>query len=255
MDLDVFSYTSPGGRAENEDSISSVYDRGRGLFLVADGLGGHACGALASGIAAETVQKEFDFSAAPDAQAAQAELRRVLAAANQRIMAQQAVSRRVMKTTAAVLAMTEHWAAWAHVGDSRLYALHDGEIMFCTADHSVAYKKYRGGEITREQIGSDPDQCSLLRSLGGRERCEPDTACGAEAPVCGDGFLLCTDGLWTYLRDAELRHDFCETSSAQAWAELLLRRVTARALPGQDNLSLIAVRVHAGSARCRNGAC
>ena len=146
-----------------------------------------------------------------------------------------------MKTTVAALAVNGENAVWANVGDSRVYFIHGNSIHAYTNDHSVAYKKYKAGEITREQIGSDEDQSRLLRSLGSEERSEPDVYT-ADVPVeSGDAFFLCSDGAWEYLMDEEILIDFLKSETAQHWAELMMLRIMERINGGNDNLSLLTV--------------
>ena len=149
-----------------------------------------------------------------------------------------------MKSTVAALVINGTDAAWANVGDSRVYYLHNRAIAKITEDHSVAYKKYKSGEITRAQIGTDADQSCLLRALGNPERNQPD--CGsAQHPIePGDGFFLCSDGMWEYILDEEILVDFLKADTAQTWGELLQLRAMERVQSGNDNLSLITVKVN-----------
>ena len=148
-----------------------------------------------------------------------------------------------MKTTVVALSLRGDRAAWAHVGDSRLYYLHDKVIAAYTEDHSVAYKKYLAGEITREQIGFDEDQSSLLRALGNPERNQPVGCTWTQPLTPWDGFLLCSDGFWEYVTDEEILVDYLKADCARAWAELLLIRAMERIGPDNDNLSVITVMV------------
>lgn len=134
--FDIFEYTNQGGHSYNEDSIGSSNEGSRGIFVVADGLGGHALGEEASAAAVNGDQ-----------------------------------------------------AAWANVGDSRVYFIHRNNLHAYTNDHSVAFKKYKAGETTREQIASDEDQPRLLRSLGSEERNEPELYT-ADVPLEWGGCLL-----------------------------------------------------------------
>lgn len=239
MVLDSFSYTSKGGHSYNQDTVGISESPSGAVYVVADGLGGHLHGEMASKCAVETL-----LSAEPSQKDNQiAWLEAQIKQANQAILSLQEQHGN-MKTTIAALVVNEDRAAWAHVGDSRLYYLHDKAIEVFTADHSVAYKKYLAGEITREQIGSDEDQSSLLRALGNPERSRPVCFAPEHSIVPSDGFLLCSDGLWEYILDEEILVDFLKADCAQAWAELLLLRVMERIENGNDNLSIITVMVN-----------
>lgn len=235
--FDVFEYTNQGGRSYNEDSVGSSCDGNIGIFVVADGLGGHALGEEASAIAVETIVSGWN----PSEEDAVTQLKGKIAEVNQNILQLQEEMNAVMKTTVAVLAVNDKQAVWANVGDSRVYFIHGNRLHACTNDHSVAYKKYKSGEITREQIATDEDQSRLLRSLGSEERNEPDIH-AADVPLePGDAFFLCSDGAWEYLMDEEILIDFLKSETAEHWAELMMLRIMERVDGENDNLSLLTV--------------
>lgn len=238
MILDSFQYSGIGGRSENQDAVGSLTEGENGLFVVADGLGGHQAGHLASQCAVYTLKKLWQ----PETPQTPESLAALFGTVNDAILAVQQETGLMTKTTAVALSVQGERAVWAHTGDSRLYYLHEGRIAVWTNDHSVAYAKYRAGEITREQIARDEDQCCLLRALGGPRRFEPDVG-SADKLEPGDAFLLCTDGLWEYLLDGEIAVDCLKADSAEQWARLLLLRAAERIRPGNDNLSLITVMV------------
>ena len=235
--IDSFFFTAPGGREQNEDAVGQREIPGGTLFLLADGLGGHQRGAEAS---AQVIASMQD-AASPEEEDLEQWLTRSITQANEVLLRLQADSGSTMRSTLVALALTENQVVWAHVGDSRLYYIRGGRLISFTNDHSVAYAKYKSGEITRAQIGQDEDQSSLLRSLGNPTRNHPDLAVLDSPPQSGDGFLLCSDGLWEYLYDGEILVDFCKSTCAEDWARLLLLRAMGRIQPGNDNLSLITI--------------
>ena len=242
MMFDVFEYTNQGGRSYNEDSIGSSYDGASGIFVVADGLGGHALGEEASAAAVETILTGWN---APEEDSTHEntveQLKKRIADSNRNILQIQKEKDAVMKTTVAALAVNGDQAVWANVGDSRVYFIHGNRIHAYTNDHSVAYKKYKAGEITREQIGTDEDHSRLLRSLGSEERYEPEIYV-ADVPLePGDAFFLCSDGAWEYLLDEEILIDFLKSETAQDWAELMMLRIMERIDGENDTLSLLTV--------------
>lgn len=243
MRFDSFVFTSAGGRDYNEDD-AALRELPDGLLCVlADGLGGHRHGELASKCVTESMTGAEPPAADADGEAW---LKEQIEQANAKVLALQAEKQSVMKSTVAALLLRGKKAVWANVGDSRVYYLHDRELAGVTEDHSVAYKKYRAGEITRAQIGADEDQSSLLQALGNPERHIPST-CAADAPLePGDGFLLCSDGAWEYLPDGEILVDFLKAENAREWGEALLLRIISRVQPGNDNLSLITVMAGPG---------
>lgn len=240
MKLDSYAFSNRGGRAYNEDSVGMKHMENADLYLLADGLGGHLHGERASkGIVDFIVGREFpEENANP-----QVWLEDVITESNTHLLKRQEESHQKMKSTVVALYIAGEKAVYANVGDSRLYCLQNGRISAVTEDHSVAYKKYKAGQITREQIGSDEDQSGILRCLGNPDRCSPDSYTLASPVKAGDGFLLCSDGMWEYISDGEILVDFLKADCAQTWAELLLLRAMDRFRPGNDNLSLITVMV------------
>lgn len=240
MKFDVYEYTSQGGRSYNEDSIGSFYNRNGGIFVVADGLGGHECGDEASEIAVETIINGWQI----DSKDMSAQINEKFNEANTKILELQKLRKATIRTTAAVLAIDNNKAVMANTGDSRVYFFHNSELYSYTNDHSVAYKKYKAGEITRERIATDEDQSRLLRSLGGAECYLPDIIECDVVLNSGDAFMLCSDGAWEYLKDMEILVDLLKSQTAKQWSELLMLRIMERLGDAtNDNLSIITVMV------------
>lgn len=240
MEFECYEFTHAGGREYDEDSVGHKQFPGGALYVLADGLGGHLFGDIASRCVLETL-----LNSAPPAPEENSEtwLNALLENANANVLALASEKSSQMKSTVVTLLLRGSEAVWANIGDSRLYYLHNREISGVTEDHSVAYKKYKAGEITREQIRNDADQASLLRAIGNAERHSPSFYKSAEVLQPGDAFLLCSDGLWEYLFDDEVLIDFLKSKDAKSWAEALLLRVLERVEPGHDNLSLISIIV------------
>ncbi len=237
MELDSFIFSSPGGREKNEDCAGERRFPGGGVFAIADGLGGHEDGEMASRAVCGALLSTLPTEGGEGGQW----LLDRFTDANSAVRGLQTARGSDMKSTAAGLLIRDGRAYWCHAGDSRLYFFKSGDLASCTADHSVAYKKYRAGEISRAQIGQDEDQNRLLRCLGSPrpDRCVPDS--GGSEVSAGDGFLMCTDGVWEYLLDGEILVDLLKSRDARTWGELLLQRVADRVGPDNDNLTLITI--------------
>ena len=241
MKLSAYAYTNRGGREKNEDSIRCSIQGQRGIFIVADGLGGHQSGEVASALAADVIFSGCEEESMPEPDA----LVRLFQTANQELRRQQEVpGREDMKTTAVALCLDEGRAVWAHIGDSRLYHFSDGELTEVTKDHSVTYKKFLGGEISYMDVYHDDDRSSLLRVLG-KEKCQPESGEGTAA--IGDAFLLCSDGFWEYVYNEEMEIDLCKAEGPEDWARRMLLRHIRRTPSGNDNFSLITILVEEGS--------
>ncbi|MCQ2521729.1 MAG: protein phosphatase 2C domain-containing protein [Lachnospiraceae bacterium] len=240
MKFDVFAYTNKGGRSYNQDHVSFRTIEQNGIFVVADGLGGHSFGELASEIVCNTMVEEWDGTFQPDQKGW---LQEKIIESNRRILKEQEERNSVLKSTVVALSVVGDKAVWANVGDSRLYYVHEGEVQSYTNDHSVAYKKYKGGEITRQEICTDPDQSALLRTVGSEDRCKPEIYAPETSIVPGDAFLLCSDGMWEFIRDGEIGIDLQRAVNAEAWAKHLLLRLMDRINEENDNLSIMTVIV------------
>lgn len=237
MKISAFSYTNLGGRDHNEDSVRCRIEGQRGVFVVADGLGGHQCGEVASALAADILLDGCLQAETLDADT----LTSLFRDANAKVLEQQSQpGQEGMKTTAALLCLEGDRVLRAHIGDSRVYHFSGGALASVTGDHSVTYKKYLGGEISYMDVYHDDDRSSLLRVLG-KPTCQPDTEAETAAP--GDAFILCSDGFWEFVYNEEMLLDLAKASSPQHWAELMLLRHIRRVPPGNDNFSLITVFV------------
>ena len=215
MHYDSYCFSSAGGRSYNEDSVGTRELPDGKLYILADGQGGQARGEIASGIVVQTFT-ELPYEAGCDAQAW---LREGLAEASSRVDFAQEMDGCTMHSTAVVLLLQENQAHWAHIGDSRLYYLHGGSLCSVTEDHA-----------------------SSMHTIGDPAYDQPDSVSFGELSE-GDAFLLCSDGMWTYLKNAEIGFDLLKSRTAKEWSEHLLLRVMERVCPDNDNLSLIAILV------------
>jgi serine/threonine protein phosphatase PrpC len=232
------SLSAPGGRAGNEDRCGETVTRTGHAFVVADGLGGHAAGEVAAeacvGAACEAL-REVAFG--PEAVGtAFAAAQRAVQEAQRRDPAAAGC-----RTTAVVLALAGERAVWGHVGDSRLYLFRHGRVIHQTLDHSVPQALVQSGALRPSEIRRHPDRNQLLRSIGGEGEAEPALL---DAPVAlqpGDVFLLCSDGFWELIDEAELEQDLAAAKDPASWLRGLEARLLARASGSFDNYSATAV--------------
>lgn len=231
-------------RAENQDfgTYTTVEEEqeshpGGRLLIVADGMGGHRGGATASRIAGETVKAQFLGSETRDIPTA---LRESLMRANARIFseAQSNPELRGMGTTTSALAVRGNDAWFAHVGDSRIYLVRDGEIRQLTDDHSLVASMVREGLLTVKEAESHPRRNVLQRSMGVAEDVEIDIR-GPYELQDGDVFVLCSDGLHGVVKEDEIAE--VAGMPLEEAADEYLRRALDRGAP--DNVTVIVARV------------
>ncbi len=231
--------SKPGGREENQDNCDHLLSDQAGCWVLADGLGGHRGGSLASRVAVEKMC--LSFSTFPEISSAALKLH--LQAAQNSILEQQEENPRFfsMRTTAVILVSDFQSVQWAHIGDSRLYHFRSGRIIFQTKDHSVPQAMANAGDISPEDIRFHEDRNRLLRTLGNEEDFRPEIR---EAPFPlrdGDAFLLCTDGFWEYVTETEMSVDFARSAEPAGWLEKMEARILERAEADHDNYSAIAI--------------
>lgn len=221
-------------RESNEDSYVCVPP----LFVVADGMGGHVAGEIASQLAADTVRKHFaelDEPANPEAV-----LGKAIEQANSLIyrMARFKTEYAGMGTTLTAAYLDGRRLYWGHVGDSRLYLLRDSRMTQITEDHSLVGELVRSGTISPEDALVHPHRNILTRAVGTGENIVVDT--GALEVENGDALLLCTDGLTNMLRDETI---FDVLSACPADAAVLDKLIEqANMAGGLDNITAVLVR-------------
>ncbi len=232
-------------RQGNEDALFA--DGERGVFIVADGMGGHVAGEVASQIVTETVGPGVGEAIEQGYRGAELKKRmlKLIAEANQRILerAQDEPEKRGMGTTLTLLALVpDDGYVIDQVGDSRGYLLRDGELQQITRDHTVVQQQVDRGTLTPEQARDHPLSHILTRALGTDSAVAADSY-GAETKP-GDVFLLCSDGLSGMVPDSELRGILASpTDDLDEIAEALIE--AANEAGGVDNVTALVVKITA----------
>lgn len=252
MQLEAVARTDPGPvRDRNEDYFS--IDVEAGLFLVADGMGGHASGEVASAIAVETVREillggedpeETDLALeVPDPQEEIRErLRYSMNQASLRIrkVARENPAHRGMGTTLAVLLIEGDVAHIGHVGDSRIYLFRNSKLSRLTRDHTVVQQEIDAGRLTPELARMVHFKNVLTQSIGYHGPVEPDTSTRPIQP--GDVFLMCSDGLTDPLDDEAIA-EHCRKHRPEDLADALVQSALENG--GDDNVTVVALNVTA----------
>lgn len=232
-------------RAANQDSLAvrlctdySEWARCGHLFVVADGMGGHAVGDLASRIAVDTLPHAYFKSMA---ETVEQRLRESIAAANKAINNRGRENREFegMGTTCSVLSLSERGAIIGHVGDSRIYRFRRGVIEQLTFDHSLQWEMIRLGRATAENVELFHPRNVITRCLGPDLSVQIDVE-GPFPVEAGDSFLLCSDGLTNHVSDAEIGQILSSLPATDA-SRLLINLANCRG--GSDNSTVIVVTV------------
>ena len=227
------------GREQNEDASGSATAAGGDLLVVCDGMGGHEAGDLASKMAVEAILQIF--AASPEHDPAE-RLRAGFLVANQRIVAHATGAQLDGMGTTAVAAFVKDGEAWiAHVGDSRCYHLRGDQVLWRTADHTRVQRMVEMGILTAEQARTHEDANVVTRALGFSptdEPPEPEIAAARELRD-GDLLVLCSDGLYDLVDDAEIAELGSEDPPAAA-AQRLVDLANERG--GHDNITVTVAR-------------
>jgi protein phosphatase len=232
------------GRCRKVNQDLFLLDDALGLYAIADGMGGHAAGEVASDLAitalAHSLRGQEQQRASWSPVEAGELLRQALNDGNRKIC-ESVLARaewRGMGTTMVALVMADERAVIAHVGDSRAYLLRNGELRQLTSDHSWVNEQVKLGLLTREQAQRHPMRNIVTRALGNQPEVEVDLLEESIRP--GDIFALCSDGLSGMLDDAEI-HEVLHAQAAvpQAACRELVDRANARG--GEDNITVIVM--------------
>jgi len=237
-------------RQENEDSFCLVPELG--LYVVADGMGGHAAGEVASRLAVETIQEWMGkYLTDPSAAVADAGAESVSHEASfllssiqfaNRIIFDAAKARREyagMGTTIVAALTRDDTVVLAHVGDSRIYRIRDGQISQVTRDHSFVQHQVDRGIMSVEEAQQSQYRHMITRALGLKERVEVDLT--EERAVAGDLLLLCSDGLSDLLHDEEILGTLREPGADLEWVcRILIDQANTNG--GDDNITVLVIQ-------------
>ncbi len=241
------SWSAAGGthvgrvREGNEDSFRLAPDRG--IFLVADGMGGHAAGEVASAVAADVVL-DYLAEAQPTASSARELIRQAFLSVRRvmvdRSLADSSLAGMGTTLTAAVV-LNDASVHVGHIGDSRLYHLSQGQLAQITHDHTWTQEELDAGRITPEVARTHPFAHVLTRVLAVEEPAEPDLYATSVQP--GDTLLLCSDGLHNMVDPDTILSILLTEAPAEVAVRKLIEAANRRG--GMDNITAVVVRVGA----------
>jgi protein phosphatase len=249
MKITAFGLTDVGRRREsNEDDF--LLEPGSGVYAVADGMGGHAAGEIASHLAIETLREVLhrDGTAIETRSADEATewLRDAVVEANRRICDSIRLheERRGMGTTVVALVQAGHDAVVGHVGDSRMYLLRGDELIRMTSDHSWVNEQVKLGLMNDDTAQRHPMRNIVTRALGSRPDVLVDVATLQVRP--GDVLLLCSDGLNTMLSDEQIRGTVAgHRHDPEAACRALVEEANRHG--GEDNVTVVVASFAEGS--------
>ncbi len=237
MKLQVCAKTDIGLRRKNNEDLFFV-DEKMGLFIVADGMGGHAAGEVASQIAVETICQSLQTT---DQNSPQEQLKQAIENANQAV--EQAARGnnkwQGMGTTLTILLLKQQQGYLAHVGDSRIYHLHNSQFEQLSDDHSLVGEQLRQGILTPEQAKISSMGNILLQAIGMTPQlniCQKNIAL-----TVGDRFLLCSDGLTDMVSDQKIEKILKQSVPLTPLCETLIEQAIVAG--GKDNITAVILQI------------
>jgi PPM family protein phosphatase len=223
-------------RPHNEDNFSCMDSEYGTLFIVADGMGGHDAGEVASQIAVDTVCQEVRIG--KDRNPLDI-ITNAVQQANAAVRREGKLKGSNMGTTLSLAFIVEDVAYIANVGDSRVYWIENGSISQITEDHSLVARLTAAGKLTKEEARKHPQSNLLFRTIGSDATIKVDTyQVGLRK---GGNLLLCTDGLWGEIADKAIHQVFAAEQDAEKTATSLVR--IANENGGMDNITAVVVKV------------
>jgi serine/threonine protein phosphatase PrpC len=232
MIFDAVAFSSIGGKKVNEDSVRLVKNENSVAAVLADGLGSHGGGDIASSITADAFAEGF-LSCKDDAQ-----INQLFKQTNEAVIAHQTPNTE-MKSTLVTFKIIGNMSIFTHAGDSRGYIFRNNSVFFQTFDHSLPQMEVLRGNIKPAMIRFHPNRNKVLRALG-VDGIYPEIS----KPVAvfpNDAFLICSDGFWEFITETEMAVDLSKANNTQAWISLMLERIGGRIERDTDNLSAVAV--------------
>lgn len=242
--LTSFSRTDIGSvRKLNQDYVYTTQEKiGNltNLFIVADGMGGHAAGDYASRTAVESIVECIENSFEKNSLKL---LSKAVEAANKAVYTEALLDRKLegMGTTIVAATFVGRYLQAINVGDSRLYVIDADGIRQVSVDHSLVEEMIRSGGIAREQARNHPDKNIITRAVGVKKTVEPDTY--TEELKDGDVVLLCSDGLTNMVTDDEIKEIVNQAADVSEAGKRLVEKANENG--GRDNISAVLIRYEA----------
>lgn len=242
MRFSIFQDSDIGGRAANQDRVGYCFSRESLLLVVADGMGGHLRGEVAAELSMRVVAAVFQEAAQPTLPDPEAFFTEAFHAAHRELhhYREQHGLPECPHTTIVACVIQDNHAWWAHAGDSRLYVMRDGKPEARTRDHSKVEALFTLGLITQAQTSTHPERNKVLNCLG--SQVEPAVDVQAHFPLQdGDVVVLCSDGFWSGLDDADMARILEQEPLEDAVPELVRQAVQQQGADA-DNTTVLAMR-------------
>lgn len=251
VDLSWTRVNEIGKRPTNQDTVGEAFHDPLACFVVADGAGGHEGGEIASRVVVDSVLSNFRQQPGfgPDA------LLGYAASASSDVAKRKQREPRLadMSTTVAALLVdrARGQALWAHLGDTRIYLFRATRLHAMSKDHSMTQQLIDAGYARAEQLRLHPQRNILFAAIGAEGDTQVELSAGATALLPGDALLICSDGLWEWVVEADMERTLAQAASSADWLARMRRLADDNILNTgkvRDNYSAYAIFVHKAGA-------
>jgi serine/threonine protein phosphatase PrpC len=243
MKFTIYQNSRQGPRQYNQDRLAYSYSKDALLLVLADGMGGHRHGEVAAQLAVKTLTDAFQRLALPllnsPAKFLTDHIQQVHDMIENVTQADDLIES--PRTTIVAAIIQRGFLYCAHVGDSRLYHFRDGHLLFRTEDHSIVQSLYKKGMISKEEMATHPYKNKIYNCVGGETPPQIDLANRIEL-VEGDTVLLCTDGVWGFITDQQIKEILHQKNDIAETTIKLLDSAEFAADERGDNMSAIGVQ-------------
>lgn len=234
--FDIACVSEKGGRAVNEDSFTICHNESSVLISIADGLGAHGGGDIASKIAVDIAKKEYMELSKTTSK----NICNIFQKIDDAIVAEQTDTLKMKTTLSCVLCRNKRIYA-SHMGDTRIYIFKNNKEACITADHSVAYEEVMRNKGTLDDIRQNPNRHILRAALGVGKIRPPDMF---KQKIKSDlSVMICSDGFWEYVSENDMLEALEKTKSSAEWLEAMLKCHSEKADKFNDNYSAICLRI------------
>ncbi len=240
-----------GMRATNQDAVGEAQHGDISCFIIADGAGGHEGGEVAANIVVEAMLDKFASAPAFGAHALLSYTANAIAsvAKNKQTQPQ---NHDMSATVAALLVDRAHGQAlWAHLGDTRFYLFRDARLHAMSKDHSLTQQLIDAGYARPEHLRRHPQRNVLFAAIGAEGDTQIELSAGATLLQPGDALLLCSDGLWEWVMEADMERTLSQAASCEQWLAAMCRIADDNIInsgKARDNYSAYAILVHKAGA-------
>ncbi len=215
--LSFAQITNAGGRQSNQDALGVARQDDLACFVVSDGVGGHAGGEIASNIVVEAVLDRFLRESSFGSRALRSYVDHAVVQIARRKGQEQPLQGMSATVAAVLIDQKNRCALWAHMGDTRIYLFRHRMLQSVTKDHSMVQQFIDAGYSQPELLRAHPQRSTLFAAIGAEGDTLPEVTQAIVEIDNGDAFLICTDGLWEWIDEAEMEQTLALAASAEDW--------------------------------------